>query len=430
MGPMNDRGSEGAGAQRILLEADADSERMAAIIRVAIFAAILTAMLVAQSAGYDHRPLVMATAIYGMGTALSLVVAWRAGFRPWVPYAFVAMDVVALALGIRLLARLMEVPDALAPTLPVGGLVIVVLLHASMHHRPALVAFGGAVFVVSLVASSLLPAPAIPVTNVKADPIDHLAHFRIFPIAVFLLACVILVVTTRRTRRFINDAFAHASRAATLSRYFSPQVAEELTRQSEKSGSFGNRMNVAVIFADMRGFTQRAEAMDPALLTRFLSEFRTRIAAPAIEHGGVVDKYIGDAIMVVFGAPIARADDARRALRCAIRMLEAVEAWSEQLTSSGATGISVGVGAHWGSAFAGVLSDGRQLEYTVIGDTVNVASRLADLRIAPASQLVVSEELVQAAGGLPEPYRWRRLSDQTLPGHPRTIAVHLLSEVR
>ena len=411
-------------AEQALRLADVQSERLAAVIRVAIFAAILTAVLVAQSAGFDHRPLIFATAVYGAGTLAALTLAWRGVFRPWLPYAFVAMDVVTLAFTIRMLGRMMDMSAGLAITLPVGGLVILVLLHASMHHRPFLVLFGASAFLACLLASAFLPAAAIPAPHLHADAVEHLGHFRMFPVAVFFLASAILVVTTQRTRRFIQDSFAHAARAATLSRYFSPEVAEELTKQAVSS--FGDRMRVAVIFADIRGFTAMAEAMDPTALASFLSEFRSRIAAPAIDHGGVVDKYIGDAIMVVFGAPRPREDDATRALRCAIEMADAIAAWSAERERGGRGTLAVGIGAHYGSAFAGVLSDGRQLEYTVIGDTVNIASRLADVMHSNRTQLVVSAELAEAAGGLPDAARWRRLPEQSLPGHQRTLPAYLL----
>jgi adenylate cyclase len=412
------------GAAQALRRADVDSERLAALIRVAIFAAILAAVTVAQSAGFDHRPLVLATYAYGAGTVVALTLAWRRIFHPALPFVFVAMDVTTLAFTIHLLGRALDMRTGLAVTLPVGGLVILVLLHASMHQRPALVLFGASAFVACLVGGALAPTLPVPVARLPGDAGEHLGHFRLFPVAIFFLASAILVVTTRRTRRFVEEAFAHASRAATLSRYFSPEVVDELTRRAPGAESFGERMAVAVLFADIRGFTAMAEAMDPAELAGFLSEFRTRIAAPAIAHGGVVDKYIGDGIMVVFGAPRPHRDDARRALLCATAMADAIGQWSEERQRQRKARVAVGIGAHYGQAFAGVLSDGRQLEYTVIGDTVNVASRLADLATHERTQVHASSDLVDAAGPLPDAAAWTRMPAQALPGHPRLLTVH------
>lgn len=293
-----------------------------------------------------------------------------------------------------------------------------------MHHRPSLVLFGAGAFVACLTAGALLPQEALRLPHAHAEAMDHLEHFRLFPIVIFGLASAILALTTRRTRRAIREAYVQASRAATLSRYFSPEVVDELTRRPEATATFGSRMRIGVVFADLRGFTAMAEAMDPAELARFLSEFRSRIAAPAIAHGGVVDKYIGDAIMVVFGAPVSRVDDASRALQCATEMADVIVAWSADRVRQGKAPMAAGIGAHFGTAFAGVLSDGRMLEYTVIGDTVNVASRLADIPRADRTELIVSAELAEAAGGLPGDGRFTAMPPQSVPGHPRRLPVY------
>ena len=415
---------EVAGAAHALRLAEAASERAAAIIRVAVLVAVAAAVLVAQSAGFDHRPLVIAVAVYGVVTLAGLALALLRLYRPWVSYAFVGLDMVTLAAAIVLLARMFGLPAGIAAGLPVGGLVVVVLLHASMHYRPRLVAFGASTFVVALLLAAVAwSVPVVGDGHLHGQVAEHLVHLQVFPMAVVLLATIILVLTTRRTRRFINEAYANASRAATLSRYFAPEVVEELIGRPEGEASSGERMDVAVVFADVRGFTGMAEAMDPAELARFLSEFRSRIAAPALAHGGIVDKYIGDAIMAVFGAPRPQGEDARRALRAAVEMFEAMRRWSRERERQGKAPVLVGIGAHFGQAFAGILSDGRLLEYTVIGDTVNVASRVADLTANDRTSLVVSADLARAAGGLPEPSAWVEVREQALPGHPRTLAI-------
>lgn len=413
------------GAASALRRADADSERLAAVIRLAILSAIAGAVIVAESAGFSHRPLVVATMAYGAATVLGLALAWRRVYRPWLPYAFVALDVATLALALLMLGRLLDLHPSQTMALPVAGLVIVVLLHASMHHRAALVAFGAAVFAASLLGGALMTGVLTPpsAAGLHDHAVDHLAHFRYFPVAIFILTAVILLITTRRTRRFIEEAFAQATRAAELSRYFAPEVVDELTRRAGGAASFGDRIEVAVLFADLRGFTAMSEAMDPAELARFLSEFRARIARPAIDNGGVVDKYIGDAIMVVFGVPRPGTDDARRALRCAAAMAQAIRAWSDERERQGKPPVRVGIGGHYGQAFAGVLSDGRLLEYTVIGDTVNIASRLADVTEREQTGIAVSAELVSAAGGLPDARGWSAESEQRVPGHPKVIRV-------
>ena len=429
-----DRTAPGAAPSvaRAVQLADGASQRSAAVIRVGILLAIVVAVVAAQSVGFDHRPLEAMTAVYAVGTVIGLLLAWRGGFRPWVAYAFVAFDMVTLAVTILLLGRSLGLPSGVPIALPVAGLVLVVLLHASMHYRPALILFGAATFVVAMVAGTMaMPGADTDSATALRDVAEHhLLHFQWFPIAIFALVVVILLVTTRRTRQSIADAAEHAARAATLSRYFSPQVAEELTSRGADEALSGERLEVAVVFADLRGFTAMAEGMDPTALARFLSEFRARVAKPVVALGGVVDKYIGDGAMVVFGAPRPGADDARRALACAEAMVDAIERWSAERADVGLPPVAVAVAAHWGQVFAGVLSDGRLLEYTVIGDAVNVANRLARLTRAFDTPLVVSQALVDAAGGFVRPAQWEALGPQPLAGHPRALAAHALRRAR
>ena len=415
-----------AGLGRALRLADEESERTAALIRVAILAALTVAVTAAEAIGSHHHPLTAAALVYAAGTLVGLFTAWRRLFHPLLPYCFVAFDIVTLAFGIALLGRAVGLPPGLSYTLPVSGLVLIVLLHASMRYRPALILFGAALFVVSLWGVSFaVDAGRFDAWQPVSDQ-HHLLHFQVFPIVVFVLAAVILFITTRHTRKFIADAFSSASRAAALARYFSPGLVDELAGRAGDEAVSGARRRVAVLFADLQGFTAMAEGMDPAELSQYLSEFRARIAEPVAAHGGVVDKYIGDAIMAVFGAPLPADDDARRALACALAMADCMETWSAQRMQEGKPPVAIGIGGHYGEVFAGVLSDGRLLEYTVIGDTVNVARRLTRLPRSLETPLVVSAALVEAAGSLPHEQRWERLSPQELLGHPRPISVFRL----
>jgi adenylate cyclase len=161
--------------------------------------------------------------------------------------------------------------------------------------------------------------------------------------------------------------------------------------------------------------------MDPKELGGFLSEFRGRLSAPIFSHDGTVDKFIGDAIMAVFGAPLSHADDARRALNCARDMLYAAGRWSQEREKAGLPPVSIGIGGHYGEVFAGALGDEHLLEYTVIGDTVSVAERLERLTREFGSPLVVSARLLAAAGERIVDDRWVRLAAQTLSGHRAQI---------
>ena len=181
-----------------------------------------------------------------------------------------------------------------------------------------------------------------------------------------------------------------------MSRYFSPNIVREL---SSGTSGFGepSLQTAAILFADMVGFTRISEGLAPGDLVKLLKEYHARLATVAFAHGGTVDKYIGDEIMVHFGTPRPRKDDAARALACARDMLEQVRQWNEQRLASGEHAIEVGIGVHYGEVIVGNIGDERRLEYTVLGDTVNVASRLERLTRTIGTSLAVSEDLLIAA---------------------------------
>ena len=216
---------------------------------------------------------------------------------------------------------------------------------------------------------------------------------------VFLvLVTLILALAVWRSRLLVRrQAAAEAGRAA-LSRYFSPNLVNELS----KSTSELDRPQVqpaAVLFADMVGFTAISEKLDPNALVALLRDFHGRLARLAFAHGGTVDKYIGDAIMVHFGTPRPKPDDPARALACAAAMIEEMQRWNAERGARGEAAVSLGVGVHYGEVLVGNIGDARRLEYTVLGDTVNVASRLERLTREAGTPLIVSEALVIAVRG-------------------------------
>ncbi len=216
-----------------------------------------------------------------------------------------------------------------------------------------------------------------------------------YQIVFLVLVTVILTLTVWRSRRLVRrQASAEAQRSA-LSRYFSPNIVRELSSSSQ--ALIPARQRVAVLFADMRGFTSLSERLEPEELVKLLSEFHGRLAQIAFSHRGTVDKYIGDAIMVNFGTPRTRPDDAVRALACAGEMVAEIERWNRERRSRHELEIGIGIGVHYGEVLVGNIGDDRRLEYTVLGDTVNVASRLESLTREIEASIVASDDLVATA---------------------------------
>ena len=180
-----------------------------------------------------------------------------------------------------------------------------------------------------------------------------------------------------------------------LARYFSPNIVELLAAQDEPLGAV-RRETVAVLFADIVGFTQMAEAMPPEAVLAMLREFHVRMTAQIFACGGTVDKYIGDAIVAVFGVPSASSKDAANALACAGKMLDALESWNDDRERAGEGRLAMGIGVNYGPAVLGDVGSEHSMSFTVIGDTVNTAARLQTLTRSLRTPLVVGDALVTA----------------------------------
>ena len=177
-------------------------------------------------------------------------------------------------------------------------------------------------------------------------------------------------------------------------RYFTPQIAERIAASSTSVKPGGTRLPVVVLFSDIRGFTAIAETLPPMQMASQLNEYFTAMVECVFRHGGALDKFIGDAIMAYWGAPEARDDDVDCAVAAALDMQASLATLNARWHEEGRPVWQIGIGIHQGDAFVGNIGSPRRLEFTLIGDTVNVASRLCSL--AQADELLVSESIVES----------------------------------
>ncbi|HEX8905718.1 MAG TPA: adenylate/guanylate cyclase domain-containing protein, partial [Longimicrobiaceae bacterium] len=171
-----------------------------------------------------------------------------------------------------------------------------------------------------------------------------------------------------------------------LDKVVSREIADELLKGDITLG--GETRTVATLFADVRGFTAMTEGMEPQRVIAMLNEVMERAAGAVEAEGGVVDKFVGDLVMAVFGAPMSRGDDADRAVRAALRINAAMEALNAERAARGEPVAAMGIGVNVGPAVAGNMGSTGRLNYTVLGESVNVASRLCD-QARPGEILVV-----------------------------------------
>jgi len=210
---------------------------------------------------------------------------------------------------------------------------------------------------------------------------------------ILLLLTLVLAAAVARSRRLLRRQITDRVARANLARYFSPNVVNVLAGAGPGETA-ARHQTVAVLFADVRGFTRISEALGPEGTMQFLQGFHERVTRIVFEREGTLEKYIGDAIMATFGTPSPGADDATRALRCALALAAETEAWSAERTAGDELPVEIGVGLHYGDAVVGSIGDGHRLDYLVIGDSVNVASRLERLTREIDAQIVVTDALV------------------------------------
>lgn len=248
-----------------------------------------------------------------------------------------------------------------------------------------------------------------------------------------------LTITMKKTidqldilKEAVEERMSAERARGNLARYFSPKMVETLAERDEPFGP-PRQQNVAVLFSDIRDFTTMSEKMSPTKVMELLRDFHGLMEDVVFKHDGAVDKFIGDALLATFGTPEMGDSDATDALSCAREMLAALKSWNEERSSSGRPQIGIGIGVHYGPAVLGDVGSKRSMAFTVIGDTVNSASRLEGLTRSIDTDLVVSEALVQrvqeeSGGNEPEILRGLDVvGDQEVKGRKGKIPILALS---
>jgi len=205
-----------------------------------------------------------------------------------------------------------------------------------------------------------------------------------------------------------------------LERYHSPGMIETVLADPDRVGPSVTAKETTILFADIVGFTSRCESLPPEQVAAFLNQFFSRAAEAVFEFGGTLDKFIGDAVMAFFGAPLPQPDHAERAVRAAISMMRAVRGWNRERALDGFEPVELRVGINTGAVVVGDIGSERRLDYTVLGTPVNVAARLEET-VAGAGQIVVGEETQAAVAHL---FPTEHLGNVQLKGLSRRIAVY------
>ena len=206
--------------------------------------------------------------------------------------------------------------------------------------------------------------------------------------------------------------------------YMAPQVVDELSRTRDFQVELGGRnQEIAVLFVDIRGFTSLSESLAPGQVVEILNRYLEQVTEAIFRHEGTLDKFIGDAVMAVYNAPLDVEDYPLKAVLTGLDIVGAVERLNDGLERDFGVRIACGVGIHCGRAIVGNIGCDVRMDYTAIGDTVNTAERLES--IAKRGQVLISEEMYER---VKEHFHGEFLGEHTLKGKQEKIRVFLVEE--
>lgn len=208
-----------------------------------------------------------------------------------------------------------------------------------------------------------------------------------------------------------------------LGKVVSPEIASELLKRKVQLS--GEELNATILFSDIRGFTSMSEKLPPAEVLDILNKYLTIMSSVVENNGGIVDKYVGDAIMALFGVPVPHENDADRAITAALEMMDALSEINQFLTEKNMPAMRIGIGINTAVVVAGNVGSKSRFNYTVIGDGVNLAARLEQLTKSPeyGTSIIISENTLKSSTGN---FNTRHLGEVNIRGKENTVSIYSL----
>jgi adenylate cyclase len=240
----------------------------------------------------------------------------------------------------------------------------------------------------------------------------------LYPILTISFIYTALIVVYYRTeikdRKWITSIFG---------KYVSPVVIENLIKNPDKINLGGEKRNITIFFSDIRGFTPISEKLKPEELVHLLNEYLTEMTSIILKNQGVIDKYMGDAIMAFWGAPLDQPDHAARACSCSLEMMDRIKELQKKWKKEGIPSFDIGIGLNSGDAIVGNMGSDSRFDYTVMGDTVNLASRLEGLNKTYNTNIIVSENTYKI---VKNEFDTKKLDTVKVKGKEKSVVIYEL----
>ena len=240
----------------------------------------------------------------------------------------------------------------------------------------------------------------------------------LFPLLSILLVYIALIViyylTEERSRKWITSVFG---------KYVSPVVIDNLIKNPDKLNLGGEKRNITIFFSDIRGFTTISEKLEPEELVHLLNEYLTEMTSIITKDEGLVDKFMGDAIMAFWGAPLDQPKHAEMACSSSLEMIEKLKELQKKWKKEKTPSFDIGIGLNSGDAIVGNMGSSNRFDYTAIGDNVNLASRLEGLNNLNGTNIIISDNTYKKIKGK---FETRKLDAVKVKGKEKQILIYEL----
>jgi len=350
---------------------------------VVIFGLLYSASPKTFAADVDFTPVPWALGIYFAFTLIRLVLAYRGGVGPAVLYLSIVLDM-CLLLGLIWSFHLQyQQPPSFYLKSPTLLYVFIFIALRALRFEARYVVAAGLVAAAGWTGLASYAVYTTGTEMVTRDYVYYMTHNTVLIGAEFdkiisiLLVTAIIAVAINRARNLLNRSVAEGQAAQDLSRFFSPEIADQITASEEAvSAGSGEARDAAILFCDIRGFTNFSHTHQPNEVIAMLADYQRQIVPILQKHGGTIDKFMGDGIMVTFGAALPTETFAADALRAVDDLMQGADDWNAGRKAAGEPELRVGAAVASGRLIFGAVGDESRLEYTVIGDAVNLAAKL------------------------------------------------------
>ncbi len=373
---------------------------------VTFFAIVYTIVPKTFDPDVMFAPVPWALGFYFCFTLVRLFLAHRRRLPDWMIVLSVIVDMAVLLVTIWSFHLQYEQPPGFSLKAPTLLYIFILIALRTLRFEARYVVLAGAAAAIgwlTLLGYALVMSPTPDV--ITRDYVHYITSSSILiggevdkVLSIVLVTAVLAVALVRARRMLIRSATEHAA-VADLSRFFAPEVARQITSSEHgvRPGQ-GELRDAAILYLDIRGFTPLAHEMQPDDVMALLAEYQARMVPIIQRHGGSIDKFLGDGVMATFGAAMKTDTYAADALRAAGDLLDAARAWGRERAATGAPALRVGAGIAVGPVVFGAVGDSTRLEFTVIGDAVNLAAKLEKHTKVESAGALATAEAAALAG--------------------------------